>query len=402
MTGSRVDVAIVGGGISGLALAVELTRRTSSLRVEVIERRYTGSGASSRNVGRIRAMQLTPGLIRLALAAQRKHAGLSDELSSNTLFWRAGYAWVLYEEEEVERMAALVPRFEAEGLRTPSLIRGGGVARAMPVLRGGEPPAGALVGHDAVGHHDAVLYAYRRECARRGVTVREHTDVTDLLLDGDRAVGVVTDRAGEIRASTVVNATEGWSREISAMAGLEVPNTPVRREVFVTEPSQPFMRSAITFYRPVEGWFNQTLRGELVAGVTAAGEPAGLNQESSFGFLTRTATTLVAKAPRLGRLRIIRQWAGVYDMTPDRLPIVGPVERRPGFVQMNGYSGRGFALAPVVAQELARWLTDGERPPLLASLDANRFEGHETGDVLSTDYYAGYSSGDAGEGADPG
>ena len=69
----------------------------------------------------------------------------------------------------------------------------------------------------------------------------------------------------------MVNATEGWSREISAMAGLEVPNTPVRREVFVTEPSQPFMRSAITFYRPVEGWFNQTLRGELVAGVTAAG-----------------------------------------------------------------------------------------------------------------------------------
>ena len=71
----------------------------------------------------------------------------------------------------------------------------------MPVLRGGEPPAGAMVGHDAVGHHDAVLYAYRRECARRGVTVREHTDVTDLLLDGDRAVGVVTDRAGEIRAA---------------------------------------------------------------------------------------------------------------------------------------------------------------------------------------------------------
>ena len=401
MTGSGVDVVIVGGGISGLALAVELTRRAPSLSVEVIERRYTGSGASSRNVGRIRAMQLTPGLIRLALAAQRKHAALSDQLSSNTLFWRSGYAWVLYEEEEVDRMAALVPRFEAEGLRTPSLIRGDRVARSMPVLRGGEPPAGALVGHDAVGHHDAVLYAYRRACSRRGVTVREHTEVTGLLLDGNRVVGVATDETGEMRASTVVNATEGWSRRISAMAGLEVPNTPVRREVFVTEPLQPFMRPAITFYRPVEGWFNQTLRGELVAGVTAADEPAGLNHESSFGFLTRTAATLVAKAPRLGRLRIIRQWAGVYDMTPDRLPIVGPVERRPGFVQMNGYSGRGFALAPILAQELARWLTDGERPTLLAALDANRFEGRETGDVLSTDYYAGYSARDIGEDAAP-
>lgn len=401
MTGARVDVAIVGGGISGLALAVELARRAPSLRVEVVERRYTGSGASSRNVGRIRAMQLTPELIRLALAAQRKHASLSDQLASNTLFWRSGYAWVLYEDEEVARMAALVPRFEAEGLRAPRLIRGARVARAMPVLRGGEPPAGALIGHDAVGHHDAVLYAYRRACAQRGVVVREHTVVTGLLLDGDRVVGVVIDGANELRADTVVNATEGWSRELSAMAGLEVPNTPVRREVFVTEPLQPFMRPAITFYRPVEGWFNQTLRGELVAGVTAAEEPVGLNHESSFGFLTRTAGTLVAKAPRLGHVRIIRQWAGVYDMTPDRLPIVGPVERRPGFVQMNGYSGRGFALAPIVAQELARWLTDGQRPPLLAALDANRFDGRRTGDVLSTDYYAGYSSRDTGEGVTP-
>lgn len=399
MTGPRADVAIVGGGISGLALAVELTRRAPSLRVEVIERKYTGSGASSRNVGRIRAMQLTPELLRLSLAAQRKHAALPDQLSSNTLFWRAGYAWVLYEVEEVERMAALVPMFEAEGLRTPSLIRGQQVVRSMPVLRGGEPAAGALVGHDAVGHHDAVLYAYRRACARQGVTVREHTDVTDLLIEGDHVVGLVTDGVGEIRVNTVVNATEGWSREISAMAGLDVPNTPVRREVFVTEPMQPFMRPAITFYRPVEGWFNQTLRGELVAGVTAAEEPAGLNQGSSFGFLTRTAATLVAKAPRLGHLRIIRQWAGVYDMTPDRLPIVGPVDRRPGFVQMNGYSGRGFALAPVIAQELARWLTGDERPPLLAALDANRFEGRETGDVLSTDYYAAYAARDSGEDA---
>lgn len=398
MTGSSADVAIIGGGISGLALAVELTRREPSLHVVVIERKYTGSGASSRNVGRIRAMQLTPELLRLSLAAQRKHAALPDQLSSNTLFWRAGYAWVLYEEEELERMAALMPMFEAEGLRTPSLIRGRQVTRSMPVLRGGEPAAGALIGHDAVGHHDAVLYAYRRACACQGVRVREHTDVTDLIIEGDHVVGLVTE-GGEIRVSTLVNATEGWSREISAMAGLEVPNTPVRREVFVTEPLQPFMRPAITFYRPVEGWFNQTLRGELVAGVTDAGEPAGLNQGSSFGFLTRTAATLVAKAPRLGHLRIIRQWAGVYDMTPDRLPIIGPVDRRPGFVQMNGYSGRGFALAPLIAQELARWLTGDERPSLLAALDANRFEGRETGDVLSTDYYEGYAAPDTGEGA---
>jgi sarcosine oxidase subunit beta len=382
-------VAIVGGGISGLGLAFELTRREPSLRVTVLEQRFTGSGASSRNVGRIRAMQLTPELVRLALAAQRKHARLSDELGINTLFWRAGYAWILYEQDEADRMARLLPMFRDEGLVRPRFLRGRRATRALPVLEGGEAPAAALIGHDAIGHHDAVLYAYRRACARGGVTVREGTRVTDVLRQGDRVVGIGT-ATGDIEATTVVNATEGWSREVSAMAGVSVPNMPVRREVFVTEPVRPFMRPAVTFYRPVEGWFNQTLRGELVAGVTASDEPPGFNQESSFGFLTRTASVLMRKAPRVGHLRVIRQWAGVYDMTPDRLPIIGPVGDRPGFVQMNGYSGRGFALAPVVAEALAAWITTGERPEMLARLEADRFRGSSPGDVLTSDYYSGY------------
>lgn len=390
MTATSADVAVVGGGIAGLALAFELTRIAPSMRVCVLEQRYTGSGASSRNVGRIRAMQLTPDLVTVALAAQRKHARLADELGSNTLFWRAGYAWVLYGADEVERMRSLLPMFRESGMRMPRLLEGARAARALPVLRGGEVPAGAMIGRDAIGHHDAVLYAYRRACVAAGVELRERTAVTAVGREGEAVVGVATDD-GELRAPIVVNATDGWSREISAMAGLEVPNTPVRREVFVTEPARPFMRPAVTFYRPVEGWFNQTLRGELVAGVTAADEPPGLRHESSFGFLTRTSATLMAKAPRLGHLRVIRQWAGVYDMTPDRLPLVGPVRRRPGFVQLNGTSGRGFALAPVLAQELAALLAEGRTSPLLAPFDPDRFEGRPVSDVLTTDYYAGFA-----------
>jgi sarcosine oxidase subunit beta len=392
MTIAKRGVVIVGGGISGLALAFELRRRSPDLPVSVFERRYTGSGDSSRNVGRIRAMQLTPDLTAFALAAQRKHERLSDELRSNTLFWRSGYAWVLYEDEELERMRSLLPMFRSLGMRAPKVRTGAALRRALPVLDGGETPAGAMIGHDAIGHHDAVLYAYRRACERLGVVIRENETVREVLVDADRTTGVRTD-SGAIRSDVVVNAAGGWANELSMMAGVRVPNVCLRREVFVTEPMQRFMRSAITFYRPMEGWFNQTLRGELVAGATDPNEEPGLNRASSFRFLERTSAILLAKAPRLGALRVIRQWAGVYDITPDRLPLVGPVATRPGFVQMNGYSGRGFMQAPYVAELLARWLTTGEAPAELAAFDPNRFEGAETDPEgsLSTDYYAGYS-----------
>jgi sarcosine oxidase subunit beta len=382
-------VAIVGGGITGLALAWELTRRGIG-DVTVLEAAYTGAGGSGRNVGRIRAMQLTPELATFMRAARDKHERLRDELGLNTLFWRAGYAWLLYEPDEVERMAEVHATLRGLGI-VCELLDGRRTIARFPVLRDGEPPLGALFGPEAIVHHDACVYAYRKACLRAGVRLREGTRVVSVLRRGDRVEGVGLED-GELDADVVVNAAGGWARELSALAGLRVPNAPVRREVLVTEPSKPFMSAAITFYRPSEGWFNQTLRGELVAGVVDPAEPVGLNHRSSFAFLRRTASILCRKAPRLARLRVIRQWAGVYDMTPDRNPLVGPVPGLAGFVQANGYSGRGFAQAPLVAELLARWIVEGERPGALAPFDPGRFgnlpEGASPGG--GPDYYAAY------------
>ncbi|MBI4259119.1 MAG: FAD-binding oxidoreductase [Actinobacteria bacterium] len=383
----RADVAIVGAGVTGLSVALEVSRRRD-WRVVVVDRGYAGSGNSGRNVARIRAMQLTPELTRFAVEARRKHRRLTDELGLNTLYWRSGYAWVLYDDEEVERMAGLLPMHREHGLR-PRLYDGRGAIRRLPVLAGGEPPAGALVGRDAIVHHDAVVHALRRRCREAGVVLHEGRAATGVILSSGSVAGLLT-ASGEVRAPLVVNAAEGWAAEVSRWAGIAVPNVPVRREVLVTEPSRPFTGPAVTFYRPVEGWFNQTLRGELVAGVVAPDEPAGLDMRSSFGFLTRTATVLLRKAPRLGHLRVIRQWAGVYELTPDRMPLVGPVASVPGFVQANGYSGRGMAFAPLVAELLAEWLVSGRRPELLAPFDPDRFAPGERV-VTGRDYYAGYA-----------
>lgn len=384
------DVAIVGGGITGLALAVELAR-LGRREILVLERRFSGAGGSGRNVGRIRAMQLTEELARFAIAAQAKHARLADELGANTLFWRAGYGWVLYEEAEMTRMAEVRDMLRGLGLR-PELIGRAETLRRLPILEGGERPAGALLHRDAIVHHDAVLHAYRAAARKLGVRLMEGIEALAVLANAGKVEGLRSG-AGDILAPVVVNAAGGWSGAFSAKAGVRIPNTPLRREALVTEAAQPFMRAAITFYRPREGWFNQTLRGELVAGCLAPAEEPGVNLAATALSLGRTARTILAKAPRLGQLRVVRQWAGVYDMTPDRKPLVGPVARLQGFVQANGCNGRGFLLGPLIGELLARWLDSGERPPLLAGFDADRFDGREDAKVEAGDYYAGYAAG---------
>ena len=125
-------------------------------------------------------------------------------------------------------------------------------------------------------------------------------------------------------------------------------------------------------------------------GVVAPDEPVGTDLSASAQSLGRTARGILAKAPRLGALRVVRQWAGLYDVTPDRKPTVGPVSGLPGFVQLNGCNGRGFALFPVLAELLAAWLDEGRRPEPLAPFDAERFAGRADIPVAVGDYYAGY------------
>ena len=381
------DVAIVGGGLWGLALAWHLRR--DGKRVAVLEQNYSGSGASCRNVGRVRSIQLTPELTLLGIAAQRKHEALVRELGRNTLFWRAGYMWVLYADEEVERFRALLPMLRE--VRCPArLLDTRGTLATMPILEGGERPSGAMYGpRDVIVHHDAVIYAYRHACVDIGVTLVEQCRVTGIDVTAGHVSGVQTTR-GRYDASIVVNATGGWSSQVSALAGVKVPNAPYRREAFVTEAVQPFMSAAITFYRPTEGWFNQTLRGELVAGSISEDEPEGFSHAASAGSLARTAALVVRKAPRLGKLRIVRQWAGVYDMTPDRKPVVGE-SRLPGFWQFNGCNGRGFNLGPILAELCAKWMVTGMRGSLLEGFGPDRFESAPDARVTIGDYYSGFA-----------
>ena len=170
------DVVIVGAGIGGLAAARELAAREVR-RIVVLERDYPGSGATGRNVARIRRMQLTEDLCRVAMACQDKYERMGAELRSNVLFYRLGYAWILYDPGEVERMRDVVAIHARLGIRS-NLLSPDDTLRHLPVFEGGEPVAGSVLSDDAIVHHDAVVWAHLDHLDRHGVTIHPHTRVT--------------------------------------------------------------------------------------------------------------------------------------------------------------------------------------------------------------------------------
>jgi sarcosine oxidase subunit beta len=372
---------IVGAGIAGLALAAELSRL--GWRSTIVEARYPGAGNSSRNVGRIRRMQLTADLTEFSCRASDKWTRVGGLHATR-------YVWVLYGDDERAIVEPLQPMWDEHDARA-RVVDAPAVLAAVPVLEGGEPPVGGVIGDAAIVDHDAAVYAFLLSAREAGVRFEIGDPVTGIETSGGRARGVVLRSGRSVSGDVVVNAAGGRSSEIAALAGVDVPNRPLRREALVTEPRHPFMNTAVTFYRPQEGWFNQTARGELVAGVTDPDESFGMTEESSPAFLGRTARVLLEKAPRLAGLRVIRQWAGVYDMTPDKRPLVGEHGRLPGFFALNGWSGRGMLLAPYAAELLAREIAGLGRDALLAPFGPDRFAGRDAALSAPGDYYGGYA-----------
>jgi sarcosine oxidase subunit beta len=385
---ATAEVVIVGAGIAGLAFARELAARGVTDMV-VVDRGYPGGGATGRNVARIRAMQLTEELTHVAVACQAKYDRMGDELGFNVLFYRLGYAWVLYDPDEVDRMRAIVEMHHRIGMESRFLSPDETLGR-LPILRGGEPVAGAVLHDDAIVHHDAVVWAHLEHLAGTPVRVIPGTTVRRIVRRAGRVEAVETDR-GRIATRTVINATDGWSGELNAMAGVSAPNRPLRREVLVTAPLRRTIEAAVTFYRPTEGWFNQTLRGEVVMGVVDPDEPTGVNQASSWDFLRRTATLMTRKAPALADVAVIRQWAGMYDVSPDHQPLVGPTSQLGGWWQANGWSGRGMLLAPYLLELLAEQFATGVAPDRLAMFDPDRFAPDTDAEADQPDYYARYA-----------
>jgi sarcosine oxidase subunit beta len=366
------DVVIVGGGAHGLAIAYELAKR--GIRdIAVLEKSYIGSGGSGRNTTIIRANYRTPEGVAFYKESLRLYQELGRELDYNLLFSQHGHLTLAHAERAVNTAheRAEVNRLLGVDSR---VIYPDEIATLCPELDLSDRPAFpimAALSHPPGGviRHDAVVWAYARMADRMGVHVHQDTEVTGIDVRDGRVTGVQTSR-GPIGAPVVISAVAGWSSEVARMAGVRLPLVTHPLQAFVTEPLKPFLH-VILVSATLHVYISQTDRGEVLIGSEI--EPySSYSQGSTLNFLEVTARHTLELLPALGRVRVMRAWGGLCDVTPDYSPIMGTTEVE-GFLVDAGWGTYGFKATPICGVTMADLVATGRVPDLIAPFALSRF-----------------------------
>jgi len=232
-----------------------------------------------------------------------------------------------------------------------------------PILGALYHPPGGII------RHDAVVWGYARAADSLGVHLHQDTEVTGIDVSAGKVQGVRTTR-GDISAPLVVNATAGWATLVADLAGVRLPVQTFPLQAAVTEPVKPFLRTVVVS-GTLHVYVSQTARGELVFGASV--DPfASYSTRGSLEFTEGLAGHVLALMPGLAKLRLLRQWAGLCDMTPDFAPIMGPTGVD-GFLVDVGWGTYGFKAGPVAGETMAECVATGRPPELIASFGLDRF-----------------------------
>jgi len=367
----QADIVIVGAGIMGLAIAYNLAKNHGVTNVVVVDRTYLCGGASGRNGGGVRAQFSSEENIRLMQESIRICRDFAAELKINIWFRQGGYLFLVRNEAGRRMLEKSVAVQNGCGLGT-RMLTAREAQKVVPELDPSGIVAASWNPEDGVVFPWPFVWGYADGAAKLGVEIETFTDVVGFETTGARIDAVVTSK-GTIRTHRVVNAAGAWSPEVARLLGVELPNRPHRHEICSTEPLKPWLAPLVADLS--NGlYFSQSTRGEIVGGISNEDVPPGINQESSHRFLALYGRALCTTCPILGSVKVLRQWAGCYDLTPDANPIVGQVDGIDDFYQASGFMGHGFMMAPVMGRLLAQHIADGTDLPMFERWNLRRFK----------------------------
>ena len=370
----RYDVVVVGAGVHGLSTAYYLGK-LGIKNVAVLDKGYLGGGASARSTAIIRANYITAEAIPFFRESLKLYERLAQELNFNLLFNQIGRLDLGHVESAVYGLRLRAEFNQLLGVDS-RIIGPQKIKELVPALdlREGKPlPLLAALYHPPAGviRHDAVVWGYARGADRLGAELHPFTEVTGIKRENGRVTGVETS-AGDVGADTVVSATAGWSSTVSAMVGLDLPIDTYPLQACVTEPLKPFMDVIISSAN-LHAYVYQTDRGELVIGGPVDPYPT-YSQSSTLNILEELAFYVLELLPSLRDVKILRQWTGLCDMTPDYAPLMGVVDGIDGFILNCGWGTWGFKAAPIAGSSIAELVATGKTPSLIAPFALSRFD----------------------------
>jgi len=370
---SRYDVVIVGGGGHGLATAYYLAKEHGIANVAVLEKGALGLGNTGRNTTIVRSNYLLDANAHFYEWSLKLWEGLSQELNFNVMFSQRGVINLAHSDAQRDQYRRRGNAMRLNGIDAVWLDRAE-LARRVPLLDCSDDARYPVIGgllqpRGGTARHDAVAWGYARAADARGVDIIQDCEVTGFRIENGHVRGVETTR-GFIAAGKVGLAVAGHTGQVAAMAGLRLPIETHVLQAFVSEPLKPMLDTVVTFGAG-HFYVSQSDKGELVMG----GDLDFYNSYAQRGNLPAVQHSVecgLAMFPSFSRLRMMRQWAGIVDVTQDRSPIIGktPVE---GMYINCGWGTGGFKATPGSGHLFAATIARGAPHEIVAPFGLERF-----------------------------
>ena len=366
------QVVIVGAGGHGLATAYYLGRNFGITDIAVIEKGWLGGGNTGRNTTIIRSNYLQDPSAAIYDKALSLYETLSQDLNYNVMFSPRGLLMLAQTEHEVRGYKRTVHANHLQGVST-EWIDAARVKQLVPIINidgPRYPVLGALYQErGGTARHDAVAWGYARACSDMGMHIIQNCEVTGIETEGGQVRAVNTGK-GRIACDKLALVVAGHSSQLAEMAGFRLPIESVALQALVSEPIKPCC-DLVIMANTVHGYLSQSDKGEMVIG----GGTDGFNnftQRGSWHHVEETVRALVETFPMLSRLKMLRQWGGIVDMTGDRSPILSATPIGNLFVNC-GWGTGGFKAIPGSGWAMAELIARGVPGPLAADFGLNRF-----------------------------
>lgn len=365
------DIVIIGGGIIGLSIAYHLALKKAG-KIILLEKGQLGEGSTSRCLGGIRVQFSTPINILFSLESIKFFENFKDQFNIDPGFNRIGYLFLASHESTINLFRKNIELQRGFNLPVTFLTKED-IEKQWPFLRLDDIKGGTFCPIDGFSDPSAILNGFVKGAKDRGVKIYEGKEVKGIIIDGGRIRGVKT-KDEEIYTDMVINATGPFAEDIGMMAGIKIPVKPIRRQIFIIPPFYLIPHDIPLVIDFDRGWyFRKEGSGFLISGPIDK-EPS-FNLNVDYKGMAEASENAIHRVPLFEKARIVRGWAGLYEISPDHHAILGKVPELEGFILANGLSGHGFQHSPAIGKVISELVVDGKAKTIdISQLSIERFQ----------------------------